>query len=474
MKMGRMLAMLGALSLAVSCFSACASNHKTPSLPSEPDTFVEAGPVDPIPEIKDSKSLLDALLADVNEADAADFSWKEVEGGVEITQYLGTATQLRVPAIIDGKSVVGIGTNVFRDNQTLTLLALPDSVTSFGLSVLEGCTSLKTLRTPVLGQDREGKSYLGYLFGAESYEDNPLKVPPSLKNLSLGASGGELPDFALYDCNDLAVVLLEESVQTLGAYSFYNCASLEWINTDGLRSVGEGAFHSCAALLSLRFGNALSHLGFSSLEGCAALRELTIPFAGESCTENTYLAYVFGASAPDFAAGFYPRHLTRVEITEPCATLGNYAFFECASLAEIILPGTLTHIGIRAFYGCTNLRGAEIPATVTAIGENAFFGCSNLRELSFGENSVLQTLGINAFYGCRTLTQVDLPRALQSIPASCFADCKKLRSVSLGGVSSVGKNAFRGCDSLTFVGVYGDVSFAEGNEKASAVVRYLA
>lgn len=474
MNKGRILAMLGALSLTVTCLGSCASNHKTPSSPPEPDTFVEAGPVDPIPESKDSKSLLHALLADVSEADAADFSWKEVEGGVEITQYRGTATQLRIPANIDGKPVVGIGTNVFRDNRTLTLLALPDSVISFGLSVLEGCTSLKTLRTPVLGQDREGKSYLGYLFGAESYEDNPLKVPPSLKHLSLGASNGELSDFALYDCNDLAVVFLEQSVQSLGRYSFYNCASLEWINTDGLRNVGEGAFHSCSALISLKFGAGLSHLGFSSLEGCAALRELTLPFVGESSTENTYLAYVFGASAPDFAAGFYPRHLTRVEITEPCAALGNYAFFECSSLAEIILPGTLTRVGIRAFYGCTNLRGAEIPAAVTAIGENAFFGCSNLRELSFGENASLQTVGINAFYGCRILTQVDLPRALPSIPASCFAECKKLRSVSLGGVSSVGKNAFRGCDSLTFVGAYREVSFAEGNEKASAVVRYLA
>ena len=227
-------------------------------------------------------------------------------------------------------------------------------------------------------------------------------------------------------------------------------------------------------MISLHFGEFLTNFGISALEGCSSLRELTVPFVGGSQTENGYLAYIFGASAPDFAAGFYPRNLTRVEVSGPCTALQNYAFFECDTLAYVELPEELTSIGVRAFNGCTNLRKVEIPAAVAKIADNAFFGCSNLKEVTFGEGSVLTILGINAFYGCRTLAEIVLPRSLDSLPASCFADCKKLSTIHLGGVSSVGKNAFRNCNSLTYVGAYKDVSFAEGNESASAALKLLA
>ncbi|MGI6196957.1 MAG: leucine-rich repeat protein [Eubacteriales bacterium] len=43
-----------------------------------------------------------------------------------------------------------------------------------------------------------------------------------------------------------------------------------------------------------------------------------------------------------------------------------------------IKPGTL-NINSSAFYNCSSVASVVIPDTVTTIGENAFFGCSALK-----------------------------------------------------------------------------------------------
>ena len=219
---------------------------------------------------------------------------------------------------------------------------------------------------------------------------------------------------------------------------------------------------NCSSLQTVTIGDNAESIGFGAFEGCVSIQALTLPFAGGSRTQNTYLGYVFGASQPDFAKGFYPKNLARITMTETSQALGNYAFFECETLKEITLPNGLTSIGVRAFYGCISLWSVKLPDTVTTIRELAFAKCDALTTIDFGKG--LTTIGINAFYDCDSLTEIILPASLKSLPASCFAGCIALTTVDLGGVSEVGAQAFRHCNAITTVRADGEVKFEKGND----------
>lgn len=59
----------------------------------------------------------------------------------------------------------------------------------------------------------------------------------------------------------------------------------------------------------------------------------------------------------------------------------EWAFYGCTSLQSIVIPNSVTEIGMRAFSGCTSLQSIVIPDSVTQIGESAFSRCSSLQSI---------------------------------------------------------------------------------------------
>ena len=62
--------------------------------------------------------------------------------------------------------------------------------------------------------------------------------------------------------------------------------------------------------------------------------------------------------------------------------VGNSAFSECSSLANVTLAEGIQSIGRSAFYNCDSLTGITLPETLTGIGDHAFEYCDNLRKSS--------------------------------------------------------------------------------------------
>ena len=51
------------------------------------------------------------------------------------------------------------------------------------------------------------------------------------------------------------------------------------------------------------------------------------------------------------------------------------AFYGCSSLTSIIIPNSVTSIGVLAFSDCSSLTSVTIPNSVTSIGNSAFYDC---------------------------------------------------------------------------------------------------
>ncbi len=464
--MKRLLSILLPCTLLLGALSSCGGGRQEEPATSEYVEVVTVPPTVTLGDGTDYGVLLDSAL-DFTE-DAAGFTYELSGNEVTVTGYRGSKKRISIPDSIEGKPVTAIEEGAFAGEKQLTAVRIPATVRRIGEGILTGCSSLEVLETPLLGASPEATQYLGYLFGADNHEDNPKDVPATLKYLSL-VGMSTLPDYALFDCNDLVAIRMD-SVCAVGKYALYHCTALKYLSSvSQLTSVAEYAFDSCSSLMRLDFGNGLKQMGFGALQGCAALQELSLPFVGGSSTENNYIGYVFGAETPDFTAGFYPASLESIILTDACTVLGDYAFYECSSLKQIVLPQTLTAIGTRAFSGCTKLFEVSLGGQVRTIGASAFSGCTALYRLAFSEG--LEKIDVNAFYGCRSLCELTLPQSLASLPSSAFAECVSLKRVSLGGVQSVGTNAFYRCARLEQVTGNETVRFEKGNEAAQNAMK---
>ena len=153
-------------------------------------------------------------------------------------------------------------------------------------------------------------------------------------------------------------------------------------------------------------------------------------------------------------------------------TLGNHCFYACKKLGRTLKLNQVINVsGTNTFNGCTSLQGlqmtefaGEVPTKfaykcsslttvymnkATIIGEDAFNGAgitaivaNNKDGSRFGSAT---TLNKNAFANCKSLTSVELP-SCTSIGENAFSKCTSLMSLSLSaGSKSIGKNAFSGC-----------------------------
>ena len=60
----------------------------------------------------------------------------------------------------------------------------------------------------------------------------------------------------------------------------------------------------------------------------------------------------------------------------------NYAFYQCASLASVTIPDSVTSIEYRVFYSCSSLTSVTFNGTPRSITSEAFGNCPNLTTIN--------------------------------------------------------------------------------------------
>ena len=136
-----------------------------------------------------------------------------------------------------------------------------------------------------------------------------------------------------------------------------------------------------------------------------------------------------------------------VILSDELTKIGEYAFFDCTSLASVAIPDSVTSIGNGTFDSCTSLASVTIGNSVTSIGIGAFNSCTSLASVIIPDS--VTSIGDYAFSWCKSLTSVTLPDSVTSIRGHAFHGCASLTSVTLGNsVTSIGDDAFNGCNSL--------------------------
>jgi hypothetical protein len=137
--------------------------------------------------------------------------------------------------------------------------------------------------------------------------------------------------------------------------------------------------------------------------------------------------------------------------------IGDYAFEDVTNLASIVIPGTVTNIGVAPFLNCTGLTNISVNATnlFYSSSKNVLFDKAQSILLAYPAgltNSTFQipfnvkSVGQYAFAYCPNLTIIALTN--RAIGEFAFTHCTGLTSVTIGA-TNVGVAAFAFCTCLT-------------------------
>lgn len=126
------------------------------------------------------------------------------------------------------------------------------------------------------------------------------------------------------------------------------------------------------------------------------------------------------------------------------------AFYNENALKSVIIPDSVKTIGENAFHACYGLESVTIGDGVTTIGIGVFSSCTKLEEFNgkfaadngrclIKDNTIIAyanasgtaytipdsvtTIGIDAFYGCDSLTSVIIPDSVTTIGDRAFYNC---------------------------------------------------
>ena len=345
------------------------------------------------------------------------FRYEEVGNGVSITGCDADAVNLTIPATLNGKSVVSIGKNAFKDNGSLTSVTIPDSVTAIGSSAFYGCSSLTSVTIP------DGVTTIGHS--------------------------------AFLNCTGLTSVTIPNSVISIGDYTFWNCTGLTSVTIpDSVTSIGEGVFAACSSLPEIQVSE--RNPAFCSVDDVLFDKSMTTIF--QYPTGKGGLSYTIPDSVTTIKSRAFEgcSSLTSVTIPSSVTTIGEHAFQSCTGLTRVTIPEGVTSISKHVFCNCTGLTDVTIPDSVTDIGENVFSGCKALKTIHvkpdsyaanyFAGDSRLVLEGENSDEDVKKLLRYEIVDGGVSI-TGCDADAVSLTiPATLDGkpVVSIGSEAFRG------------------------------
>ncbi len=383
-----------------------------------------------------------------------------------------------VTALVIPNSVTSIGQYAFYGCSSLTSVVIPNSVTSIGQSAFQGCSGLTSVEignsVTSIGmnafRDCTGLTSVYYtgdiaqwcgINFVDNSDANPLSYAHNLyinnelvTALVIPNSVTSIGQYVFYGCSGLTSIEIPNSVTSIGQYAFTGCSGLTSVEIpNSVTSIGQKAFQGCSGLTSVEIGNSVTSIGQHAFGGCTGLTSITVE------EENTVFDSRNNCNAIiETATNILVLGCKNTVIPNSVTSIGQYAFSGCSGLTSIEIPNSVTSIGQYAFSGCSGLTSVEIGNSVTSIGNYAFQGCSGLTSVEIG-NSVT-SIGQCAFSGCSGLTSVGIPNSVTSIGNYAFRDCTGLTSVEIpNSVTSIGQYVFYGCSGLTSIEIPNSVTF---------------
>ena len=320
-----------------------------------------------------SVSIPDRVVGDLNGSDAF-YKVTAIESAA--FKDCSNMTQLKLPS-----NLMKIGSEAFYGCNGIQSIAIPASVNYIGENAFNGCNGLERVDI----SDLESWCKIDFGSSSANPLSNAMNLflnNETVTSLSIPTSITEIKNYTFYNCSSVTSLEIPNSVTYIGDNAFYNCSSLaSVVIPNSVNSIGTAAFANIE-FENCIIDDAIENLEITG-ENKINSKNLyfgrtvngPISFSGLDSLEVSG----FVESIP--ANYFSNSPLTSLVINSGSRiVIEEDAFKDCSSLAEITLPEDIAEIGTNAFSG-TGLKNITIPNGT--IGANAFSGC-NLDNIIIG------------------------------------------------------------------------------------------
>lgn len=274
----------------------------------------------------------------------------------------------------------------------------------------------------------------------------------SLKKVEITGEMKRIEQGAFLGCSQLQQIDLPEQVECIDSMAFASCSLVQLDLPGNLRELGSSAFQDCTSLRAVTIPSSQTALGYFAFGGCTGLERIFLQKNAMFDAEVFLGCNAASVVVPQNHATLQPVRdgllLSRdgktlvwcvrtaagtVCIPEGVEEIGEYAFWGCTDITEVVLPKSLVRIAKRGLARCGQIMDAEIPAGVQAIGEQAFFECAALQSVVLPKG--LKTIGKQAFEGT-ALTELTIPYGVAEVGEKIVQGCPIQRVTILGSTAA--------------------------------------
>lgn len=302
-------------------------------------------------------------------------------------------------------------------------------------------------------------------------------------------------DYAFNNCKSLTNLPNLSNVTKVGNYAFNNCLLINFISSlDSLTYIGSNAFSNLKLIKEYNIPSVIEYIGDNAFRNnsqlktililgrkdnikigknvfseCSLIEEVAMPFT----EENTFYT-IFGSENEfnnsivqydiDSQKYYVPKNLTTITVS---GMIKENAFYNCSQLKNLIFCGD--KIGKNSLSGCSSIESLTIPFVGTTNTSTESFG------IIFGENSYNESYSVN-----QNSKTYYIPKSLESLSITAIVDTKinsyscanltSVKSLNLNyAVTTIGKNAFEGCNSIEEI----TIPFVGNNETSTNTFSYI-
>ena len=374
------------------------------------------------------------------------------------------------------------------------------------------------------------------LFAQDSSDEN-LRWNLSIDGTLTISGSGDMPNYYYNkkspwaENKNINSIIINTGVTSIGSYAFSNCTGLTSVTIpNSVTSIESFAFSNCTGLTSITIPNSVAKISYNPFSLCKNLNSILVASGNQSYISVNGVLFdkkqteLIACPAGKTGAYTIPNTVTMI---------ATYAFSGCSELTSITIPNSVTSIGHKPFLECENLANITVnwdnpirinisddefkkdaPLSVTlhvpvgkksqyqlaegwkqfniveqneiskvisnendtgikwnlsADGTLTISGSGDMPDYSKGGsrspwdeskekiktiiiNKGITSIGKDAFINCKSLTSVHMPNSVTCIEEGAFLGCTKLPSVTIpNSVKSIKSEAFHSCHSLTSV-----------------------